>query len=192
MPDSTDTRWLVVLVAVGPVLLAGCLSGFGPASSPTQSPDEAAGSTATPPPTEPPQAAALGCPETLSFYRLGDHAAWSPEEVTVGFYSPGNASAFFVVLENDRILGTEQWSEDRGVHVDGFSLTLEERLEGNHTIRVAAYADSNANGEFDRDTDRPCYDEGSRVQTDPTTVNFTSLAATDTDQPSSSRPTNSG
>jgi hypothetical protein len=173
---------MAMLAAVGTVLLAGCLSGVGPSTSPTPSPDKTPGPTGTATLTEPQQPADQNCPETVSFYSIGDHAGWAPDNVNVGFYSPGDVDAFFVVLENDSILGIERWSEGKAVHVDGSTITLDQRLAGNHTIRVVAYADSNGDGEFHRGTDRPCYHQGTRDQAGPTTFNFSSFAATDTDR----------
>lgn len=191
MRRSTDRPWLTMLVTVGIVLLAGCLSGVGPSASPTRSPDDRASPMATVSSTESPQPAKQPCPEAISFWNLGgsgsNHAGWSANEVSVGFYSPADIDVFhpvlFVVYENDTLLGVKRWTGVTGsnaAHVDGFTITLDEHLEGTHTIRVVAHSDTNGNEEFDRGTDRPCYYKGTLNQAGPKTINFSSFSATET------------
>lgn len=172
---------------VGLVLLAGCSSSIDPAVSPTQSPEITSPAPVThngslQPATRP-------CPEAISFWNLPDStsnsAGWSANEVSAGFYSPGTVDffnrTFFVVYQNDTILGVEPfWSDSGAVHVDGFTIPLDNRLTGTHTIRVVVYADTNENQEFDRETDRPCYYKGSINQAGPKTINFSSNTATET------------
>lgn len=184
MAHQPPRRRLAVMAAVSAVMMAGCISGGGATTSPAQP----AGDTTSPAGTVTPigsvQSAEKPCPDALAFWNLGKRPGWSQNSVSVGFFAPAAIDAFhpvyFVVYENDTILGMERWTGGEAVHVDGFTIPLDEELDGNHTISGRVHVDTNENETFDRGTDRPCYHNGSRNQAGPEPIDFSVLSAAET------------
>lgn len=111
----------------------------------------------------------------VSFWGLDgqmDGRHWTPESIRLG-YTIQTGDALFVVYENETILGTSHVAVgENGLTADGDTIQLNERLSGEHTIRVVLYADSDGNGSFDPSTDTPCQTDGDPIQAGPRTINF--------------------
>jgi len=155
------------------VLLAGC-GGVG-VEAPTQtatidSPRETAIPTATQSPTA---TISPGCLEYVDpQFTFGD---WGPSTVRVGYGIPANTRAIIAVYENETLLGLDFVTDRSGRDVDGHPVDLTTQLEGNHTIRIEAYEDTNDNHVFD-----PAIDESCGVETEPIHENFSKWAENST------------
>lgn len=153
------------------LVFAGCVAGTGIGGDPTPSVTE-------PPPS------ATGCASWVSFYGLdspGD-TAWAPDRVAVGYSLDPNADVVFVVFESGIVLGTteaENTNRQYAVTADGDGIPLTDPLDGTHTIRVAAFEDTNDNGRYDRGVDRPCRSDGEPVRTGLRQIDFSSFAVTE-------------
>lgn len=151
------------------VVLAGCLAGTGIGGTPP-----------TPQPSTAPGATSDGCPKWVSFYGLGSpgETLWAPDEIAIGYTVPANTSVLFVAYENGTVLGVNHVSTEGleyGVTADGDRVSLGHALEGTHTLRVVAYRDVDANGEFDSGTDRPCKHDGEVVDAGPKLIDFSEI-----------------
>jgi hypothetical protein len=77
----------------------------------------------------------------------------------------------FVAYENETVLGSIHQRTREGYHADGAGIPIDDSLEGNHTIRVVVYTDTNLNARFDPTIDELCRDDGQAIQAGPRTVN---------------------
>lgn len=146
------------------VLLSGCSSVTWDGGSPSPTPDSSPSSSIS----------ESGCAEFVTLGGWGESIRDS-DEVTITYEVTANASVFFVVFENDTVLGIEHVetrSGGSGIHADGHDVSLDRKLEGNHTLQVVAYSDTNANGQFDPEVDQPCRNDGEVVQSEVRTLNF--------------------
>lgn len=189
-----ERRWSVAIAGVAVlVVLSGCLSGNGVGQPDSLTP------TAAQTPTASPTVSQTGCPSGVSFYGLGSpgETAWEPDRIAIGYTVPANASVFFVAFEEGTVIGTTHVTttdREHGVTADGDGIPLENALTGSHMIRVGAYRDSNANGQFDFGTDSPCRSDGNVVEAGPRRINFSTLqyrpsSTPGTPTPESSTPT---
>jgi len=167
---------LASIVVAGLLLLAGCLGGVvGPSSD--------AGPAGTPTTTANSPSA---CVDDVAFWGLQGPTTerlWSPDRVRIGYTLPANASVFFVVYEDDTVLGVSHatnFDPDYAIASDGAEIHLDTALEGTHTIRVVAVADVNRNGEFDPATDVPCRSHGAVARAGPETIDFDRFDGTET------------
>lgn len=170
MDGHTHTVTIGGLTVV--VLLAGCL--LGGVVEDNHSP--------TPSPTQSLYNSENVCVDWVSFYGLSNPNLhrWDPDEVRIGYMIPPArlpASVLFVAYENNTVLGTKHVTTE-GITVDGAVVALDDRLDGNHTVRVVTYSDTNDNGQFDPSIDTPCHRDGQVVQTTPRTINFSAIQNT--------------
>lgn len=185
---------LVVALAV----LAGCVAGpvdsggtattetatESPSTTETESPTE---TTATP--VDP--AAPVDCGDAwVAFYGVGGDVQdrlWAPDAVSVGYTVPEETTLFFVAYvdggyENGTVVGVERVRNrvEYPVTGDGMAVELDRSLSGERTVRVVAHADTDGDGEFDREVDGPCRsgdggDDG-LVRAGPSTFDFDEFA----------------
>lgn len=173
-------QWTSVVAGVAlVVVLGGCLAGAGVGQP--QSPNSPAPTTGTP--TASPAPATTNCANFVSFYGLDSpgKTGWAPDRIAIGYTVPANASVFFVAFEEGTVLGTTHVTTREvgyAVTADGDGIPLDEPLAGTHTVRVAAYADSNDNGQFDAGTDAPCRTDGTPVEAGPRRIDFSTFATT--------------
>lgn len=163
--------------------LAGCFgsSPSGSEGSPTSSPTS---STPTKQPTEPtpPQQEhrdACSGAKSLSFYALESETAdkmWGPSTVRVAFSLGAGGHVRLVVLENSSVLGMTHVETQNHVSIDGAKIPLDTKLSGKHTIRAVMYPDTAERGQFTAKETTPCHHGGTVIQTDPTTINFSSFS----------------
>ncbi len=152
---------LVVLV----VVFAGCLSGVPFSSNPPMSSEACNGATSP------------------AFYALGTQVEkniWDTKSVVVGFELGDNADILLVAYENESRLGIQPYNNTQAVAVDGLRIPLSHQLTGNHTVRVVMYGDTNENGKYDPDVDTPCQHDGTILQTENRTINFSRFTANST------------
>lgn len=110
---------------------------------------------------------------------------WTPASIRLGFTIPAG-EAIFVVYEAATILGTSHVAAgEHGITADGHPIQLNQRLAGEHTIRVVLFADSDGNGVFDGSTDTACQADGDPVQAGPRTINFSKFGEHTTQTPTS-------
>ena len=100
------------------------------------------------------------CPY-LSFSTMVDGPIEN-ETVYVDFGTDQGGFTGFIVVEqvDGPVLGTEYVALDGGLHADAFPIELDRVPEGEASVRVSAYRDTNRNGEFDRDVDEQCAESG--------------------------------
>ena len=115
---------------------------------------------------------------TIAFWGLEGPAAqnWSNDALRLGYTLSGEV--ILVAFEDAEVLGSDHVtiSGEQPVTADGAVLDLDEPLSGEHTVTVGVYADSNGNGSFDPDADRPCVTDGDLVRAGPTTIDFDRFA----------------
>jgi PGF-CTERM protein len=100
---------------------------------------------------------------------------WDPNTVRYGARVPANSTVHFVVeIENGTYLGNATMGPFEGAVVgDALELELDRELDGERTLRIVAYRDTNGNGTFDSGTDEPWRtDDGSVVQAGPGTIDY--------------------
>jgi len=171
---SSSARHALAATAIAGLLLcAGCLGGVvGPSTDAGPTPTTANSPSA--------------CVDDVSFWGLSgptNEQLWSPDRVRIGYTLPPNASVFFVVYEDDTVLGVTHatnFDPDYALASDGDEIRLETALEGTHTIRVVAVADVNRNGEFDPATDVPCRSNGALAQAGPEPIDFDPFGGNET------------
>ena len=113
----------------------------------------------------------------IGFYGLRtrfEDNVWGPSTVSVSFGLGPRAHVLLVVLENDTVLGMTQVSapNDVGMTSDGTLIPLNTELTEEHTIRVTMYPNMGKGHLLNSEKAAPCRYEGSAVQTEPTTVDF--------------------
>lgn len=182
----SSRQQILALGFVGLVLLSGCLSGIGSveqtAETTTATTMPMSATTDSAPTTMQTSTAGI-CVDGVSFWGMGHGMAnrWDRDMVRIGYRLPANADVFFVVFENETALGSvHATTDERPRSVDGDSITLNKSLNGTHTIRVVAFADTNRNDRFDPEEDERCRYNGTVVKDGPKTVDFDSLDASET------------
>ncbi|MDX1658972.1 MAG: hypothetical protein R3343_09150 [Nitriliruptorales bacterium] len=155
---TTARNLTAALVSFVALLVAGCGTSE-PAAGPTDVEATSGGACAE---------------ATIGFWGFEGPAAqnWSNDALRLGYTLKGEF--ILVAFEDEQVLGTDHVSisGDHAVSADGAVLNLDEPLSGEHTVTVVVYADSNDNGSFDPDADRPCASDGDLVQAGPTTIDF--------------------
>lgn len=138
-----------------------------------------AGCTGAPTETSP---AGQESPDAVSYENSGiafccvSNYYWQPNLVRYGGGIPAQASLFYVVYENETMLGLSHVKTDGGGVGTGATIRLESQLRGNHTIRIEVYEDTDGDGEFDPATDRPVRNGDGLVRAGPQTFNFSAFA----------------
>ncbi|WP_439026058.1 hypothetical protein [Haloarchaeobius sp. DT45] len=162
------------------VLSAGCVGQLGSTGGP--------GDTAEPPTTTDPGTTGPGgeprlydtlaepttCEQVwVSYWGTGNTAQlWKQGNVHVGWTVPANTSMLFVAFEEGVVLGTDHVQFDGAVTADGAAVPVGD-LAGEHAVAVVAVVDTDGDGEYDPDVDRPCQNEdGDLVWTDWHTFDF--------------------
>lgn len=162
------------------VLLTGCLTT--PAGTRTTATDSTTGtefdfSGGSPDDSTSPASANGACDAVASFWGMGDgiEKRWGADLVRIGWYVPAHTDVFFVVRENDIVLGsTYVTTEEKAVIADGAGIRLDKPLHGTHTLRLVTYIDANGNGQLDPNVDIPCrHDEENDDES--VTINFSAL-----------------
>jgi hypothetical protein len=62
------------------------------------------------------------------------------------------------------------------VSIDGAKIPLDTKLSGKHTIRAVMYPDIAESDQFNVKEATPCQHSGTVIQTEPTTINFSSFS----------------
>lgn len=119
----------------------------------------------------------------IGFYGLRtrfEDKVWGPSTVSVSFGLGAGAHVLLVVLENDTVLGMTQARapNDVGMTSDGTLIPLNTKLTGEHTIRVVMYPNIDKGNRLDPGEATPCQYEGSAIQTEPTTIDFSRFSET--------------
>ncbi|WP_267639170.1 hypothetical protein [Haloarchaeobius amylolyticus] len=160
------------------VLSAGCVGQLGSTGGPgdtTEPPttDPGTGTDTTDPDDGASLNGTLAEPTTcdqvwVSYWGTGNTAElWQQGNVHVGWTVPANTSMLFVAFEEGTVLGADHVRFEGGtVTADGAAVPIGD-LSGEHDVAVVAVVDTNENGEYDPDVDRPCQNEdGDLVWTD--------------------------
>lgn len=179
---------LPILLAL--VVLAGCV-GFVPADGDTTTEGSTVQTTEPPPKTTVETPPPIDCGDLwVSFYAVGGDVQdriWDPDVIRIGYTLPTDASVFFVAYENGThengtVLGVEHdWNDgDYPIAADGASVELGRPLSGEHTVSVVAHADADGDGEFDRQVDPACLNDGELVRAGPSTFDFDEFADEET------------
>ncbi|WP_162562650.1 hypothetical protein [Salinigranum rubrum] len=120
------------------------------------------------------------CSEDLSvsFYAVNDLALWNAGELLWGGTIPATDSTyFFVGFVDGSVAGvaTEQGGDEDSIEVDGGRIPLDQTYRGTHMAKIIVFQDSNQDGKFDSETDRPCSDGTELVATTTREIDFSKV-----------------
>lgn len=172
MESGFESHPLRVITVILCVLLAGCHTGLEGPLLGIDSP-------------QPVLVSKTPCVGALSFWAYNSESisySQPSDNVRIGYHADDEADVVFVVYEHENIIGTKRtilgqrhiYNPGGPVIADGSKITLNKSLEGEHTVSVAVYDDTNHNQQFDRGIDRPCFYDGDPVRTEQRTFNFSS------------------
>lgn len=117
---------------------------------------------------------ATACHQRLSVSFWGDDTHWEPDLARMYYTVPENTSIFFVAYVDGQVRGVKSVdrTDQEGIVLDGASISLNASFSGPHTVQIVAYTDTDRNGQFTPQTDRPCLVDGELAQADPQIFNF--------------------
>lgn len=157
-------------------LLFGCVVVCVALSGCTSTMPSGSESTPTIPPLE--ETTACGSDLGVGFWALSDPALWNPGELRwAGTIPATNSTYFFVGFVDGEVAGVDAVSGggDDTVEVDGGGIWLDQMYEGTHTARIVVFNDTDQDGRFAIESDRPCSQSGELVATMSQEIDFSEM-----------------